>query len=27
MLHVNRGDGFTIAASEAREIAQIAKAP
>jgi len=25
MLHVNRGDGFTIAASEAREIAQIAK--
>src|SRR2546422_10255898 len=24
-LHVNRGDGFTIAASEAREIAQIAK--
>src|SRR5213593_1619452 len=25
MLHVNRGEGFTIAASEAREIAQIAK--
>ena len=25
MLHVNRGDGFTIAASEAREVAQIAK--
>jgi phosphoserine phosphatase len=25
MIHVNRGDGFTIAASEAREIAQIAK--
>jgi phosphoserine phosphatase len=25
MLHVNRGDGFTIAASEAPEIAQIAK--
>jgi phosphoserine phosphatase len=25
MLHVNRGDGITIAASEAREIAQIAK--
>ena len=25
MLHVNRGDGFTIAASEAREIAHIAK--
>ena len=25
MLHVNRGDGFTIAASAAREIAQIAK--
>jgi len=25
MLHVNRGDGFTIAASEAREIAQIAR--
>jgi phosphoserine phosphatase len=25
LLHVNRGDGFTIAASEAREIAQIAK--
>jgi HAD superfamily phosphoserine phosphatase-like hydrolase len=25
MLQVNRGDGFTIAASEAREIAQIAK--
>jgi phosphoserine phosphatase len=25
ILHVNRGDGFTIAASEAREIAQIAK--
>ena len=25
MLHVNRGDGFTIAASVAREIAQIAK--
>jgi phosphoserine phosphatase len=25
MLHVNRGDGFTIAASEARHIAQIAK--
>jgi len=25
MLHLNRGDGFTIAASEAREIAQIAK--
>ncbi len=25
MLHVNRGDGFNIAASEAREIAQIAK--
>jgi len=25
MLHVNRGDGVTIAASEAREIAQIAK--
>jgi len=25
MLHVNRGDGFTIAASEAREISQIAK--
>src|SRR2546422_1355801 len=24
-LHVNRGEGFTIAASEAREIAQIAK--
>lgn len=25
MLHVNRGEGFTIAASEAREISQIAK--
>ena len=25
MLHVNRGDGFTIAASEAREVAHIAK--
>jgi HAD superfamily phosphoserine phosphatase-like hydrolase len=25
MLHVNRGEGFTIAASEAREVAQIAK--
>jgi hypothetical protein len=25
ILHVNRGDGFTIAASEAREIAQIAR--
>src|ERR1043165_2077407 len=25
MLHLNRGDGFAIAASEAREIAQIAK--
>jgi HAD superfamily phosphoserine phosphatase-like hydrolase len=25
MLHVNRGEGFTIAASEAREIAQIAR--
>jgi len=25
MLHVNRGDGFTIAASEAREISHIAK--
>lgn len=25
MLHLNRGDGFTIAASEAREISQIAK--
>ena len=25
MLHVNRGDGFTIAASEAREISQIAQ--
>jgi HAD superfamily phosphoserine phosphatase-like hydrolase len=25
LLHVNRGDGFTIAASEAREISQIAK--
>jgi len=25
MLHVNRGEGFTIAASEAREIAHIAK--
>jgi HAD superfamily phosphoserine phosphatase-like hydrolase len=25
LLHVNRGDGFTIAASEAREIAQIAR--
>ncbi len=25
MLHVNRGEGFTIAASEARDIAQIAK--
>jgi len=25
MLHVNRGDGVTIAASEAREVAHIAK--
>lgn len=25
ILHVNRGDGFTIAASEAREVAQIAR--
>ncbi len=25
MLHVNRGEGFTIAASEAREVAQIAQ--
>ena len=25
MLHLNRADGFTIAASEAREISQIAK--
>jgi len=25
MLHVNRGEGFTIAASEAREVAHIAK--
>jgi hypothetical protein len=25
MLHVNRGDGLTIAASEARHIAQIAR--